>query len=62
MRTRMSALIVALTVILSGMASAQETSGTLTGRLVDTQGLVLMAEVHSANIQEREGIKRNHGP
>jgi hypothetical protein len=40
MRIRMSAIVVAL-LVLTGVASAQETSGTLTGRLVDTQGLAV---------------------
>ena len=41
MRTRMSTIVVALTLALTGAAFAQETSGTLTGRLVDTQGLAV---------------------
>jgi hypothetical protein len=40
MRKRMSTIIVAL-LVLTGVASAQETTGTLTGRLVDTQGLAV---------------------
>jgi outer membrane receptor protein involved in Fe transport len=40
MRTRLSAIIVAL-LCLTGVASAQDTTGTLTGRLVDTQGLAV---------------------
>lgn len=37
---RMSVMVVAL-LVLTGVASAQETTGTLTGRLVDTQGLAV---------------------
>jgi hypothetical protein len=36
----MSAIVMAL-LVLTGVASAQETTGTLTGRLVDTQGLAV---------------------
>ena len=39
MRTRMIAIIVVGLLVLTGVASAQETTGTLTGKLVDTQGL-----------------------
>ena len=41
MRTRMSAIIIVAVLGLTGVASAQETTGTLTGRLVDTQGLAV---------------------
>ena len=37
----MSAIIVALWLALAGSASAQETTGTLTGKLTDGQGLAL---------------------
>ena len=40
MRKSMSAMVMAL-LVLTGVASAQETTGTLTGRLVDTQGLAV---------------------
>lgn len=40
MRRRVSATVVAL-LILTGVASAQETTGTLTGQLIDTQGLAV---------------------
>jgi hypothetical protein len=40
MRKCMSAIVMAL-LVLSGVASAQDTTGTLTGRLVDTQGLAV---------------------
>ncbi len=40
MRNRMSAIVAAL-LVLTGVASAQETTGMLTGRLVDTQGLAV---------------------
>ena len=41
MRIRMSAVIAVLSVCLTGVAFAQETTGTLSGRLVDTQGLAV---------------------
>ncbi|HEX6216875.1 MAG TPA: hypothetical protein VFZ38_18695, partial [Vicinamibacterales bacterium] len=42
MRNRMSAILMALLFALVGsVASAQETSGTLTGKLTDTQGLAV---------------------
>lgn len=41
MRIRMSAMIAALSLILTGTAYAQATTGTLTGRLVDAQGLAV---------------------
>ena len=41
MRTRMSAIIVAALLVLTGVAFAQETTGTLTGKLVDPQGLAV---------------------
>ena len=41
MRTRMSAIIFVALLALMGTASAQETTGTLTGKLVDTQGLAV---------------------
>ena len=41
MRNRMSAIIVVALLTLTGVASAQETTGTLTGKLVDTQGLAV---------------------
>jgi putative transposase len=40
-----------------GYDGAKKVKGRKRHLLVDTQGLVLMAEVHSANIQDREGIK-----
>ena len=40
MRNRMSAFVVAL-LVMAGVASAQETTGTLAGRLADAQGLVV---------------------
>ena len=40
MRNCMSACVVAL-LVMTGVASAQETTGTLTGRFVDTQGLAV---------------------
>jgi hypothetical protein len=40
MRKCMSAIVMAL-LVLTGVASAQETTGTLSGRLVDTQGLAV---------------------
>ena len=40
MRKCMSACVVAL-LVMTGVASAQETTGTLAGRLVDTQGLAV---------------------
>jgi outer membrane receptor protein involved in Fe transport len=41
MRTRMSAIIFVAALALTGVASAQETTGTLTGKLVDAQGLAV---------------------
>ena len=41
MKIRMSAIFVALWLALAGAASAQETTGTLTGKLTDTQGLAV---------------------
>jgi outer membrane receptor protein involved in Fe transport len=41
MRIRLSAVIAALGLFLSGAAFAQETSGTLAGKLVDSQGLAV---------------------
>jgi Carboxypeptidase regulatory-like domain/TonB dependent receptor/TonB-dependent Receptor Plug Domain len=41
MRIRMSATIAALSLMLTGVAFAQETTGTLAGRLVDAQGLAV---------------------
>jgi outer membrane receptor protein involved in Fe transport len=41
MRTLVSAIVVALGLAVAGAASAQETTGTLTGRLTDDQGLAL---------------------
>ena len=41
MRNRTSAILVALLFALVGVASAQETTGTLTGKLTDTQGLAV---------------------
>src|SRR4029453_14518129 len=41
MRTRMSAIIFVAVLALAGVASAQETTGTLTGKLVDAQGLAV---------------------
>ncbi len=41
MRNRMSAIIIVALLVLTGVASAQETTGTLTGRFVDTQGLAV---------------------
>ena len=40
-----------------GYDGAKKVKGRKRHLLVETQGLVLMAEVHSANIQDREGIK-----
>jgi putative transposase len=40
-----------------GYDGAKKVKGRKRHLLVDTQGLVLKAEVHSANIQDREGIK-----
>src|SRR5687768_5514707 len=40
MRKCMSAIVMAL-LVLSGVAFAQDTTGTLTGRLADTQGLAV---------------------
>ena len=41
MRTPVSAIFVALWLALTGSASAQETTGTLTGKLTDAQGLAV---------------------
>ena len=41
MRIRMSAVIAVLSVCLTGVAFAQETTGTLSGRLADSQGLAV---------------------
>jgi hypothetical protein len=41
MRIRMSAMIAALSLLLTGVGFAQQTTGTLTGRLVDAQGLAV---------------------
>lgn len=41
MRTRLSAMIAALWLSAMAVASAQETTGTLTGKLSDGQGLAL---------------------
>ena len=41
MRNRTSAILVALLLALVGVASAQNTTGTLTGKLTDTQGLAV---------------------
>ena len=38
MYARISALLVALTVVITGLATAQERFGTLTGRVTDQQG------------------------
>ncbi|HXG89737.1 MAG TPA: TonB-dependent receptor [Vicinamibacterales bacterium] len=54
MRTRMSAVVVAL-LVLTGVASAQETSGTLSGRLVDTQGLAVPGV--TVTVTGRQGAK-----
>jgi putative transposase len=40
-----------------GYDGAKKTKGRKRHLLVDTQGLVLEAKVHSANVQDREGIK-----
>jgi putative transposase len=40
-----------------GYDGAKKVKGRKRHLLVDTQGLVLMAKVHSANIQDRDGIK-----
>ena len=41
MKIRMSAIVLALSFAVAGGASAQETTGTLTGKLTDAQGLAL---------------------
>jgi hypothetical protein len=41
MRNRMSAIIIVALLTLTGVASAQETTGTLTGKVVDAQGLAV---------------------
>ncbi|MCC7176874.1 MAG: carboxypeptidase regulatory-like domain-containing protein, partial [Acidobacteria bacterium] len=41
MKTRLSAMIAALWLTAMAVASAQETTGTLTGKLSDGQGLAL---------------------
>src|SRR5688572_26445187 len=41
MRNRTSAVIVALLLAVAGVASAQDTTGTLTGKLTDAQGLAV---------------------
>ena len=41
MRNRTSAILLALLFALAGVASAQETTGTLSGKLTDTQGLAV---------------------
>lgn len=41
MRMRMSAVIAVVSLLLTGLAFAQETTGTLTGKLVDAQGLAV---------------------
>src|SRR5579872_336308 len=41
MHARISALFLAFVLALTGLAAAQETSGTLAGRLVDAQGLAV---------------------
>jgi hypothetical protein len=41
MYARMSAVLIALVVALGGLANAQETTGTITGRVVDSQGLAV---------------------
>src|SRR5215212_3629716 len=45
-----------------GYDGAKKVKGRKRHLLVDTQGLVLSARVHSANIQDREGIKLLLGP
>jgi putative transposase len=40
-----------------GYDGAKKVKGRKRHLLVDTQGLVLMAKVHSANITDRDGIK-----
>ena len=41
MHARISALVVAFVLALTGLAAAQSTTGTLTGRIVDSQGLAV---------------------
>ena len=45
-----------------GYEGGKKVKGRKRHLLVDTQGLVLEAKVHSANIQDREGIKILLGP
>ena len=45
-----------------GYDGAKKVKGRKRHLLVDTQGLVLMAKVHSANIPDRDGIKLLLGP
>jgi putative transposase len=45
-----------------GYDGAKKVNGRKRHLLVDTQGLVLMAKVHSANITDRDGIKILLGP
>lgn len=41
MYARVSAFLVAFGLVTTGLATAQETSGTISGRLVDPQGLAV---------------------
>src|SRR5215207_1771061 len=49
MQTRMSAIVVVALLALTGLASAQETTGTLTGKLEDTQGLAVPGATVTVN-------------
>ena len=41
MHARISALLLALVLAFTGLAAAQETTGTINGRLTDAQGLAI---------------------